>query len=106
MATTKSKRQRYPTDLTDAQWANIEHLFAPPKAPGKGPGGRPRTYPLREIVNAVFHIGRSGCSGENGVNSFFVGVRPFDLVISGKNGENEMKMVSIHFSLAFVPSIW
>lgn len=62
MATTTTKRQRYPTDLTDAQWGNIEHLFASPKAPGKGPGGRPRTYPLREIVDAAFYMARSGCS--------------------------------------------
>ena len=62
MTTTTSKRLRYPTDLTEAQWGNIEHLFAPPRAPGKGPGGRPRTYPLREIVNAVFYISRTGCS--------------------------------------------
>ena len=62
MVTTSTKRQRYPTDLTDDQWNNIEHLFAPPEPPGKGPGGRPRTYPRREIVNAVFYLSRSGCS--------------------------------------------
>ena len=62
MATTESKRQRYPTDLTDAQWGNIEHLFAPARDPGKGPGGRPRTYPLREIADAAFYMARSGCS--------------------------------------------
>lgn len=62
MTTTKLKRLRYLTDLTDDQWNNIEHLFAPPKAPGKGPGGQPRKYPLREIVNAVFYLSRSGCS--------------------------------------------
>ena len=51
-------RTRYPSDLTDCQWDNIEHLF--PQA--KGPVGRPRTYPLREIVNAVLYLGRGGCS--------------------------------------------
>ena len=46
-------RQRYPSDLTDLQWDNIEHLF--PQAKGKS--GRPRTYPLREIVNAaLYHL--------------------------------------------------
>src|SRR5213082_1301396 len=51
-------RQRYPSDLTDLQWDNIEHLF--PQARGKI--GRPRTYPLREIVNALFYLARGGCS--------------------------------------------
>src|SRR4051794_41853257 len=51
-------RQRYPSDLTDLQWDNIEHLF--PQA--RGPIGRPRTYSLREIVNATLYLARGGCS--------------------------------------------
>ena len=51
-------RMRYPSDLTDVQWTNIEHLF--PQSGGKG--GRPRTYAVREIVNAVFYLARSGCA--------------------------------------------
>jgi transposase len=52
-------RTRYPSDLTDRQWDNIEHLFAPSR---RRPGGRPRRYPLREIVNALFYLARSGCA--------------------------------------------
>ncbi len=48
-------RQRYPTDLTDAQWQRIEHLVPKPK-----PGGRPATVERREIVNAVFYHVRNG----------------------------------------------
>src|SRR4051795_2851807 len=51
-------RQRYPSDLTDLQWDNIEHLF--PQA--RGQIGRPRTYPRREIVNAALYLARGGCS--------------------------------------------
>jgi putative transposase len=51
-------RKRYPSDLTDVQWDNIEHLF--PQAGGRI--GRPRTYAVREIVNAVFYLARSGCA--------------------------------------------
>ena len=54
-------RTRYPSDLTDVQWCNIEHLFPPESRPA-GRAGRPRTYPLREIVNAVFYLARSGCA--------------------------------------------
>lgn len=51
-------RKRYPSDLTDLQWDNIEPLFPQ----GDGNTGRPRTYPLREIVNAVLYLARSGCA--------------------------------------------
>lgn len=47
----------YPSDLTDAQWNLIRHLF--PKAK---PGGRPRTTNIREVINAVFFINRTGCA--------------------------------------------
>ena len=51
-------RKQYPSDPTDLQWDNIEHLFPQPK----GKAGRPRTYPVREIVSAVFYLARSGCA--------------------------------------------
>jgi putative transposase len=54
-----SARKRYPSDLTDVQWDNIEHLFCPPR---RGPGGRPRSYELRDIVDAMFYMSRSGCA--------------------------------------------
>ena len=54
-----SARKRYPSDLTDLQWHNIEHLFEPPR---RGPGGRPRTYDRREVVNALFYLARGGGS--------------------------------------------
>src|SRR5215216_104233 len=49
-------RKPYPTDLSDAEWNYIEpHMPAP-----KG-YGRPRIHDLREILNAVFYILKSGC---------------------------------------------
>jgi putative transposase len=54
-----SARKRYPSDLTDLQWFNIAHLFEPPP---RGPGGRPRTYDRREVVNALFYLARGGGS--------------------------------------------
>jgi putative transposase len=49
-------RKPYPTDISDAEWNYIEpHLPAP-----KG-YGRPRTHDLREILNAVFYVLKSGC---------------------------------------------
>jgi putative transposase len=54
-----SARKPYPSDLTDVQWDNIEHLFRPPR---RGPGGRLRSYDLRDIVDALFYMARSGCA--------------------------------------------
>ena len=55
-ATLARMRKPYPTDLSDAEWKYIQpHLPAP-----KG-HGRPRTHSLREILNAVFYLLKSGC---------------------------------------------
>jgi transposase len=48
--------RRYPSDLTDAQWALIE-----PMVPVK-PGGRPAKYPRRRIVEAILYVNRTGCA--------------------------------------------
>jgi putative transposase len=50
-------RQRYPTDLTDAQWAVLAPLL-----PAAKPGGRPRSADLREVVNAILYLLRAGCA--------------------------------------------
>jgi putative transposase len=53
-----SARTRDPSDLTDVQWCNIEHLFPRPS----GKPGRPRTYGRKDVVDAVFYLARSGCA--------------------------------------------
>ena len=47
---------RYPSDLTDAEWAVVAPLLPPAR-----PGGRPRTTDLREVVNAILYLASSGC---------------------------------------------
>jgi putative transposase len=47
--------RNYPSDLTDAQWALIE-----PHLPVY-PGGRPRKTDLRQVINAIFYVLRTGC---------------------------------------------
>jgi putative transposase len=50
-------RRTYSTDLSDAEWSCLEPYLPAPKSTG-----RPRVYPLREILNAVFfYVVRSGC---------------------------------------------
>jgi putative transposase len=46
---------RYQTDLTEAEWRVIEPYLPPPKNTG-----RPRAWPMREIVNAIFYVLRGG----------------------------------------------
>ena len=50
-------RKAYSTDLSDAQWALIEALI-----PAATPGGRPRSVDVREVVDAVLYLLRTGCS--------------------------------------------
>lgn len=49
-------RPRYPSDLTDAQWERLRPLLES----ARSRRGRPRTYPLREIVNALLYVLRGG----------------------------------------------
>jgi putative transposase len=48
-------RRRYPTDLTDQEWALLAPLIPPPK-----PGGRPAVHDRRELVDAMLYWLRSG----------------------------------------------
>ena len=51
------ENQKYPSDLTDAEWAVVEPLLPPePKR------GRHRKYSHREMLNAIFYVLRSGCA--------------------------------------------
>ena len=51
-------RDSYPSDATDEQWAVLEPTVPPAKH-----GGRPRSKntDMREVVNAIFYINRTGC---------------------------------------------
>ena len=48
-------RKPYPSDLTDAQWEIVRPLIPVSKV------GRPRKVDLREVVNAILYVNRSGC---------------------------------------------
>jgi putative transposase len=45
------------TDLTDEEWQILAPLLPPEKA-----GGRPRTYPTREVINGIQYVLRGGCA--------------------------------------------
>lgn len=56
MAAIEKKTKRYPSDLTDEEWSAIE-----PVLPGPARRGRKRSTDLREVVNAIRYMVRSGC---------------------------------------------
>src|SRR5881392_282000 len=49
------RTHKYPSDVTDAQWRLIEGLIP------VYPGGRPRKTDLRDVLDAIFYVLRSGC---------------------------------------------
>ena len=49
-------RKPYASDLTDEQWAILEPLVPPQKS-----GGRPRTMNMREVINSLLYLSRTGC---------------------------------------------
>jgi putative transposase len=49
------RTHKYPSDITDEQWKLIERLIP------VYPGGRPRKTDVRDIVDAIFYLLRTGC---------------------------------------------
>ena len=49
------RTHRYPSDITDEQWKLIERLIP------VYPGGRPRKTDVRDVVDAIFYLLRTGC---------------------------------------------
>lgn len=49
-------RKPYPSDLNDSEWKRIEPLIPPAKT-----GGRKRTTNMREVLNAIFYVIKTGC---------------------------------------------
>src|SRR2546429_9666703 len=45
----------YASDLSEAEWTILEPLIPPAK-----PGGRPRSVNMRQILNGIFYVLRSG----------------------------------------------
>jgi putative transposase len=49
------RRVSYPSDLSDTEWVLLEPLLLPAAT------GRPRTRDVREIVDGIFYVLRTGC---------------------------------------------
>ncbi len=55
-------RKPYPSDLSDIEWLMLQPLIPVAKT-----GGRPRSVDIRDILNAMFYILRSGCAWQLGI---------------------------------------
>jgi putative transposase len=49
------RAEKYPSDLTDAQWALVEPLIP------VYPGGRPRETAMRDVLDAILYLLRTSC---------------------------------------------
>jgi len=56
MAAIEKKTRRYPTDLTDEEWSQAEGLLPKPRKTG-----RRRGVDLREVLNGIRYLARTGC---------------------------------------------
>ena len=56
MASISRKTKRYPSDMTEEEWARITSLIPEP-----GRMGRPREIEFREVINALRYLVHSGC---------------------------------------------
>ena len=54
-------RKRYPSDVSDEQWALVGPFLQAWKAKHPSVSGHQGRYELREIVNAIFYQNRTGC---------------------------------------------
>jgi putative transposase len=61
LATAGRSRKRYPSDLTNEQGAILAPLIPPPQT---NRGGHPRQVDMREVVNTLLYLNRSGCQGD------------------------------------------
>jgi putative transposase len=52
-----AQRLAYTSDLTDEEWEILAPLLPPEKS-----GGRPRKYPMREVLNGIQYVLRAGCA--------------------------------------------
>ena len=58
MSQERQPRKSYPSDLEDGQWEILKPMIpTPPMARG----GRPREVDMREVVNTILYLNRTGC---------------------------------------------
>src|SRR5258708_32420173 len=71
----------YASDLSDAEWAILEPLIPPAK-----PGGRPRSVNMRQILNGIFYMLRSGGARRRAARKYPARSKVIGLLSQWRNG--------------------
>ena len=58
MSNASRPRRAYASDLSDEKWAILEPLIPLPRSQH---GGRPREVNMREVINTILYLNRTGC---------------------------------------------
>jgi len=61
MSNETKPRKSYASDLSDEQWLIVQPLIP---APRTRHGGRPREVNMREVINTILYLNRTGCQWE------------------------------------------
>src|SRR5262245_35278602 len=87
------QRRKYPSDLTDEQWAIMEPLIPPPKSSPRG--GRPRKVNMREGLNTLFYLNRSGCQWDMLPHDLLPKSTVYDYFVQWRDDGTWAKMVKV-----------
>jgi putative transposase len=86
-------RKKYPSDLTDEQWAIVEPLIPPAKRSPRG--GRPRKVNMREVLHTLFSLNRSGCQWEMLPHDLLPKSTVYDYFVQGRDDGTWAKLVKV-----------
>src|SRR3989454_6397561 len=84
-------RKNYPSDLTDEHWAILEPMIPPAKQSNRG--GRPRTVNMREVLNPLCYLNRSGCQWDMLPHDLLPKSTVYDYFAQWRNDGTWTKMV-------------
>src|SRR5215831_19359995 len=86
-------RKKYPSDLTDEQWAIVEPLIPPAKRSPRG--GRPRQVHMREVLNTLLYLNRSGCQWDMLPHDLLPKSTVYDYFVQWRDDGTWAKMVTV-----------
>ena len=86
-------RKKYPSDLTDEQWAIVEPLIPPAKRSPRG--GRPRKVHMREVLNTLLYLNRSGCQWDMLPHDLLPKSTVYDYFVQWRDDGTWAKMVKV-----------
>ena len=87
---TATERKAYRTDLTDEQWEILEPLIPPAKL-----GGRPRTVDMREVINTLLYLERTGCQWEMLPHDLLAKSTVYDYFAAWRDGGQWQEMMDV-----------